>query len=223
MKVVVAIDGPAASGKSTTARLVAEGLGFCHVNSGLIYRAITWVALRRDWDDADSDFADRLASLAIRWRGGSPALEVEVEGESPGRALHAPEVSERVSSVARRPEVRERALELLREAAERYDLVCDGRDIGTVVFPEAPLKVFLVASSRERARRRLLDHGVKPNAERIAEEAERLRLRDEMDARRELSPLRKAEDAVEVDTTELAPEEVVRRILDLARLRGLAG
>lgn len=221
MRRVVAIDGPAASGKSTTARRVAERLGFCHLNSGLIYRAVTWMALRREWDEQSPDFAERVGGLALAWKGGVPALDLIVEGERPGAALHRPEVSARVSAVARRPEVRERALHLLREAVERYDVVCDGRDIGTVVFPDAPLKVFLVASPAERARRRLLDHGDRPAPERIAEEAERLRRRDEMDASRELAPLRKAPDAVELDTTGLTLEQAVDRVVELAGRRGL--
>lgn len=222
MRRVVAIDGPAASGKSTTGRRVAERLGFCHLNSGLIYRAITWVALRREWDEDAPGFGERVAGLALEWTGGAPALDVIVEGERPGPALHAPEVSARVSAIAQRAEVRERALHLLRAAAERYDVVCDGRDIGTVVFPNAPLKVFLVASAEERARRRLLDHGDRPDPERIAREAERLRRRDETDASRELAPLRKAPDAVELDTTGLTLEEAVERVVELARRRGLA-
>lgn len=221
MRRVVALDGPAASGKSTTARRVAERLGFCHLNSGLIYRAITWLALRHGWSEEDPDFPDRIGGLRVEWEGGAPALDVRIEGEAPGAALQSPEVSARVSAIAASAAVRERALALLRAAAERYDVVCDGRDIGTVVFPDAPLKVFIVAAAEERARRRLLDHGIEPDPRRIAEEAERLRRRDALDAGRALAPLRKAEDAVELDTTDLTLEEAVERVVAMARRRGL--
>lgn len=213
---VIAIDGPAASGKSTTAREVADRLGFRHVNSGLLYRAITWLALREGWEESDPGFGDRVAEVQIGWvEGPDGALSVEIEEETPGPALQSSRVAARVSRVSSLAPVRARVLQVLRAAARRYDLVCDGRDIGTEVFPEAPLKVFLVATPKERARRRLGDHGLETTPERIEEEAARLRARDEADSRRVLSPLRKAEDAVEIDTTDRSLEEVVECILDL--------
>ena len=218
---VVAIDGPAASGKSTTAHHVAERLGFHHLNSGLLYRAITWIAGRRGWDEEAPEFGDRVRLLEVELAGEHPDVRVRVEGEEPGRALHSPEVSARVSSVAARAPVRARVLAILRDAAGELDLVVDGRDIGTVVFPDAALKVFLTCEAEECARRRLLDYGVEPVPDRIREEAARLRARDVADSSRELAPLRRAEDAVEVDTTRLSPEEAVDRILELARERGI--
>lgn len=218
----MAIDGPAASGKSTTAHLVAERLGFHHLNSGLLYRAVTWIAGRRGWDEEAPDFGDRVRELQVDLVGEHPDVRVRVEGEEPGRALHAPEVSGRVSSVAARAPVRAKVLEILRDAAGDLDLVVDGRDIGTVVFPEAALKVFLTCEAEERARRRLLDYGVELTRDRIRDEAARLRARDVADSSRELAPLRRAEDAVEVDTTRLSREGAVERILELARERGIA-
>ncbi len=217
----MAIDGPAASGKSTTARSVAERLGYSHLNSGRLYRAVTWAAREGGWLDADpSEFARRVEELDLELRRVDGEFAVEVEGRRPGDELTSRAVSRRVSDVAAREPARERALEELREAGRSGGVICDGRDIGTVVFPDAELKVYLVASAEERARRRLLDHGERPTGERIEAEAERLRARDEKDASRELAPLRKPEDAVEIDTTDLRPPEVVDRIVQLARDRG---
>ncbi len=212
---VLAIDGPAASGKSTTARRVAEAIGVHHLNSGQLYRAITWMALREGWREEDPRFEERVAALQIELISADGRLAVRVEGLDPGPELQSRQVADRVSHISRHAVVRERVLELLRTAGSRFDVVCDGRDIGTVVFPRAELKVFLTASPGERARRRLLDHGLDPDADLIAEEARRLRERDRMDSTRVLSPLRKAEDATEIDTTHLSPEEVVRQIVEL--------
>ncbi|MDP2497214.1 MAG: (d)CMP kinase [Candidatus Palauibacterales bacterium] len=217
----VAIDGPAASGKSTTARAVAERLGYAHLNSGLLYRAITWAGLEGGWVDAGPDeFARRVGELDLELRRRNGEFVVVVADRRPGGELTTRAVSRRVSDVAAREPARTRALEELREAGRRGGVVCDGRDIGTVVFPDAELKVYLVATAEERARRRLLDYDETPTEERIAAEAERLRARDEKDAGRELAPLRKPDDAVEIDTTDLRPGEVVDSIVELARERG---
>ena len=217
----VAVDGPAASGKSTTARAVADRLGYAHLNSGLLYRAVTWAGLEGGWLDAGRrEFARRVEELELDLRRADGEFVVEVDGRRPGEELTTRAVSRRVSDVAARAPAREKALEELRSAGRSGGVVCDGRDIGTVVFPDAELKIYLVATAEERARRRLLDYGEEPTEERIAAEAERLRARDEKDASRELAPLRKPEDAVEIDTTDLRPSEVVDRIVSLARDRG---
>ncbi len=218
---VVAIDGPAASGKSSTARAVAGRLGFHHLNSGLLYRAMTWRALREGWQERGPDLADRIASVRIDLVARDDRLGLEIDGRDPGAALFSPEVTERVSAVSSLPEVREAVLDRLREAGRQFDLVCDGRDIGTTVFPEADLKIFLVADPRERARRRLKDLGIEPSPEALAEEERRLIARDRADASRALSPLQRAADAIEIDTTHLAPEAVLETILALARARGI--
>lgn len=216
----VAIDGPAAAGKSTTARGVAERLGYAHLNTGLLYRAVTWKALQDGWADADEEsFARRLDGIELRLVREGGSFGVEVDGERPGEELSSRRVSSRVSEVAARPSVREKVLAPQRRAGREGGIVCEGRDIGTVVFPDAELKVFLVASPEERARRRLRDYGEEPTRNRIRAEASRLRARDEADASRDLAPLRKPDDAVEIDTTGLSPGEVVDRIVDLARKR----
>jgi len=217
---VIAIDGPAASGKSTTARRVAARLGFTHLNSGLLYRAIAWRALAEAWDEDDPALEARLRTLHLALVPDGRGLRVVVDGEDPGAVLQGRRVSSRVSAVSTHPAVRAVVLERLREARERFDLVCDGRDIGTTVFPDADLKIFLVADAEERARRRLLDHGEPAGAAAVAREAARLRARDESDAGRAHSPLRRAHDAVEIDTTDRTRDEVVDAIVALALGRG---
>lgn len=218
---VIAIDGPAASGKSTTARRVAERLGFLHVNSGLFYRAITSAALRDGLIGEESRLRRWVPELEIEPVVGEGFVDVRVEGEVAGAELQGREVSACVSTVSAYGFVRDLVLTLLREAGELADVVCDGRDIGSVVFPDASLKIFLVADVRERARRRLLDYRADPSDEAISAEAERLGARDRADSTRERAPLIRAPDAVEIDTTNLTPDAVARQILDLAAERGL--
>ena len=213
---VIAIDGPAASGKSTTAAAVARQLGFVHLNSGLLYRALTWWTIRNGWKETDPGFARRIERLRIELRVEEGELRVLVEGHEPGEALHGPNVTNLVSAVAGLAAVRRATLTLLRDAGARFDLVCDGRDIGTTVFPRAHLKVFLVADATERARRRLLERGVEADAEAIEREVSRLIARDRADRSRALSPLRRASDAIEIDTTRQHPEAVVDQIVALA-------
>lgn len=217
--ITVAIDGPAASGKSTTAARVAEALGYQHLNSGLLYRAITWAVVTGALPD-DGDFAERLSEIDIRLERSGSGFRVVVDGVDPGADLISPSISARVSEVAARPPVRARVLDLLRGAGRDGRVVCDGRDIGTVVFPAAELKIFLVASPEERGKRRLLDLGLEPTSGAIEAEARRLAARDEADSSRALAPLREAEDAVRLDTTRMSPREVVLRILELAGARG---
>jgi len=218
---VIAIDGPAAAGKSTTANAVARRLGFVHLNSGLLYRAITWWAIENGWNEEDSDFEDRIDSVQIELRAAQGQLRVFVDGQEPGPALEEMGVADRVSAVAGVGAVRRAVLTRLREAGEQFDLVCDGRDIGTTVFPRADVKVFLVAEATERARRRLIEQGLEPEEGALEAEVIRLLERDRADASRAISPLRRATDAIEIDTTGLTFDEVVERIIDIVRERHL--
>ena len=217
-RITIAIDGPAASGKSTTAKAVAARLGYAHLNSGLLYRAITWTALRDGWPSGEVGFDGALGRLEISLVQNPPTFSVAVNGAGMGQELHSPQVAARVSAVASRPAVRARILALLR-AAEPTGVVCDGRDIGTVVFPNAGLKVFLVASAVERGRRRLLERKAELTEENIRTESERLEARDEIDSTRALAPLVRAADAIEIDTTVLSPEEVIAAIVALVEKR----
>lgn len=222
MSAVVAVDGPAASGKSTAARGVARRLGFGHLNSGLLYRAVGWAARREGWDlTEEEEVRRRLEDLELALEPVDGRYRVRVDGERPGDELRAEEVAGAASSVSRLGPVRERVNALIRREAGRRPLVCDGRDVGTAIFPDADLKVWLTASPRERARRRLSEEGGEATPDRIRRTADRIRARDDADAGRSLDPLRRADDAVEIDTTDLDPEEVVERILEAARRRGL--
>ena len=218
---VIAVDGPAASGKSTTARRVADALGFVHVNSGLLFRAITWWAIRREIQDDEAAVEAAVPGLAVELIAAAEGLAVAVGGGVPGAALRSPEVTERVSGLSALAAVRAVVLDRLREVGRRHDIVCEGRDIGTTVFPDAALKVFLEARTRERARRRLLERGAPLTEENVAREAAALETRDRLDRSRALSPLRRAEGAVVIDTTTREPGAVVDDIVRLAVERGL--
>lgn len=212
---VVAIDGPAASGKSSTAKAIARALGFRHVDSGALYRAATAARVRmggavETWTEESVLEAAKIVSLAPTQSGFTPLLEgVVAEREMRGEA-----VTSKVSVVAKMAAVREWVNSLVRKAGEEYDVVVDGRDIGTVVFPNARLKVFLIAAPGERARRRLIERLERePTESEIAEETEKIGLRDEMDAAQSA----RAPEAVVIDTTHLAQAEQIERIVSLAR------
>jgi CMP/dCMP kinase len=211
---VIAIDGPAGAGKSTVARALAQRLGFTYLDSGAMYRCVALAGIEAGADLDDGAATGELAaSLAI----GLDGERVELDGRDVSAAIRSPEVTDASSRVSVHPAVREAMVARQRQlvAAGRY--VAEGRDIGTVVSPEAPLKVFLTASPEERARRRAeqTGEGLEPV---LAAQRER----DARDEGREHSALRAAEDAVELDTTGLALEEVVDRVVTLARQRGLA-
>jgi cytidylate kinase len=211
---VIAIDGPAGAGKSTVARAVADALGFTYLDSGAMYRCVALAAIQRG---ADLDAAEEIGELARSVRIDLDGEGVELDGREVGDAIRAPRVTEASSRVSVHPPVREAMVARQRQMIEANRYVAEGRDIGTVVSPEAPLKVFLTASAEERARRRAAQTGEDETAV-LAAQLER----DERDENREHGALRAAEDAVEVDTTGLDVEEVVEKIVDLARERGLA-
>ena len=213
---VIAVDGPAASGKSSTARSVARRLGFVHVNSGLLYRAITWWALDRGIAEDEPSIEAAVSGLDVDLVPAHDGFDVSVAGTRPGSGLESSEVTARVSAVSTLPAVREVVLERLRRAGRRHEIVCEGRDIGTAVFPDAELKVFLVADIGERARRRLRQRAVPFTEDDIEREIRRIEARDRMDRSRPLSPLLQASDAIEIDTTSMSPDRVVDAILELA-------
>ncbi len=228
---VVAIDGPAGSGKSTTARAVAEALGFLHLDSGALYRAVTLLALELPgpsdaWRARDLvDLARRRGVAMVRRDDGRGAAhgEVTIGGASAGESLRGEAVTREVSRVAAMGEVREFVNGILRALAADGGVVLDGRDIGTAVFPDAEVKVYLVADPAERARRRLLERGRTPDAGAVATEEDALTRRDDYDSRRDVAPLARARDAVLLDTTRLKVEEQVREVVDLVRRRSGVG
>jgi cytidylate kinase len=215
---VIAIDGPAGAGKSTTARRVARALGFAYVDSGALYRAAALMGLREGWvgeERVDAEaLARALAGAHIEQATSGDATEVRLAGEEVGEALRSPAVSRAVSRVAAEPEVRRVVTAKLRDLARGRPTVMDGRDIGTAVFPDAELKIFLDASLEERARRRSA-------AERTPVPPDALAHRDALDRGRAVAPLSAAPDAVVLQSDELTLEDQVERILRLWRARGL--
>ena len=214
-RIVIAIDGPAASGKSSTAQWVAKRLGFNHVDSGALYRAITAAAMRRN-ADAESWTEDFVLAggKAIALEPDGRSFAPTIEGRRVDEQIRGSEVTRHVSRVARMPRVREWVNQQVRATVTTFDIVVDGRDMGTAVFPNAQLKVFLVADPWERARRRLLQSlGRGPTDAEIAEETDSLVRRDAGDSTQTVQ----APDAVLIDTTYLTQEEQVERIVALAR------
>ncbi|NOZ61105.1 MAG: (d)CMP kinase [Calditrichaeota bacterium] len=213
---VIAIDGPAGSGKSTTARLLARKLGFLYLDTGAMYRALTLKALRRRIDlDSETELEILFENTSIDLLHQNGRLRVLLDGEDVSREIRSAEVSDNVSRVAAKKAVRERMALLQREFAQKGNVIAEGRDIGTVIFPDAKLKIFLVASIEERARRRFKEGNSPSESAKLKEMAENLKKRDEADSGREHSPLLKAADAIEVDTTALTIEQQVDLIAQL--------
>lgn len=212
--IVVAIDGPAGSGKSTVARHLAAARGFRYLDTGAMYRALTYSAIKSGIDPEDKIRLARLASSCVIEfvdRGLPAAPKVLADGDDITSAIRTPEVSALVSLVSSVPDVRLAMVDRQRRWAAAGDTVVEGRDIGTVVFPQAKVKIYVTASQEERARRRRKDLaavGVMVGEEVLGKQMAR---RDEIDSSRKASPLRKAEDAVLIDTTSLSIEEVVKQ------------
>jgi cytidylate kinase len=225
---VIAIDGPSASGKSSTARAVAEALGFAHLDSGSLYRGVTLVALREGSrrgvrGSGPTTLSPETILRAAEDRGlmlqpDGTGFAAYLEGEPAEDALRSPEVTAHVSAVAAMPVVREWVNARLRALVRAgQDVVVDGRDIGTVVFPDADLKIFLTASPQARAGRRISQRGMAVQPDHLDAETQALAARDHADSTRAVAPLRPAKDAVHLDTTSLDFGEQVRFIVDRAR------
>jgi len=213
---VIAIDGPAASGKSSTAQMVAEKLGFLHVDSGSLYRAATAAILRREKDASKWTEQSVLdAARPVDLRAARTSFYPVLEGRAIEDEIRDKDVTRHVSRVAQMPRVREWVNAKVREAAESKDVVIDGRDMGTVVFPDADLKIFLVADARERALRRLRQRGTPASQQVLDDETIRIRERDERDAKQTVA----AADAVTIDTTGLNQAEQVEQIVSLSKQR----
>ena len=211
---IVAIDGPAGAGKSSAARALARRLGFRFLDTGAMYRAVALAALRRghDWTKPEA-----LAELAHGLSIEVDERRVLVDGEDVTDAIRTSQVTAATHYAANNPAVREHLVALQRQAAGRDDVVTEGRDQGTVAFPNAECKIFLTATPAERARRRLLDLEKRGETASFDDVLAQQNLRDERDANREVGPLKAAPDAIQVFTDGLSPEEVVDRLEELVR------
>lgn len=210
----VAIDGPASAGKSTVAKRVAKRFGYVYCDTGAMYRSVTWAALQAKLSMNKTAAIIALAQkINISFQPGEPEQQVFVNDHEVTKAIRSNEVAENVSAVAAIPEVRAEMVKEQRKIAGQSGIVMDGRDIGTTVLPNAPVKIFLVASAHERARRRFEENKAKGIATNTLEELQHaIELRDQKDSTRKVSPLTKASDAIEIDSTHLTIDEVVDEI-----------
>ncbi|MFD2762247.1 (d)CMP kinase [Lentibacillus juripiscarius] len=214
-ELAVAIDGPAAAGKSTVAKLVASELAYIYIDTGAMYRALTLKVLREQIPpDDDQAISDLLAKTDMQLEQGDSGQHVLMDGEDVTEAIRSEYVTNNVSHVAKHASVRKEMVQRQRELANKRSVVMDGRDIGTHVIPDAEVKIFLKASVEERAKRRYDENvkkGFTADFEKLKEEIEQ---RDQIDSKREVAPLVKANDAIELDTTDLTINQVAASVLE---------
>jgi cytidylate kinase len=213
---IIAIDGPSGAGKGTVARAIASALGYRHVDSGAMYRAIAWKAVR---DGVPLDDESAVARVASSSHVGIAGTDVSVDGEVVTRAIRTPEIDSAAAAVARLPQVRAILVADQRGMAGEGGIVMEGRDIGTVVFPKADVKIYLDASTEERARRRAADPAHSGGPARVSEVASLLTERDRLDQTRTTSPLYAAPDAVVLDTTGKSVDTVVTEVMAVINRR----
>ncbi|MBG9935128.1 (d)CMP kinase [Bacillus tropicus] len=215
-RISIAIDGPAAAGKSTVAKVVAKKLSYVYIDTGAMYRTLTYAALEQKVDiENEEQLIEVVKNVNIEFQQGENTQLVFLNGQDVSEVIRTPEVTNRVSIVAKHRLVREEMVRRQQELAEKGGVVMDGRDIGTHVLPDAEVKIFMLASVEERAERRHLENmnkGFDSNLEQLKEE---IAQRDKLDSEREVSPLKKADDALELDTTSLSIEEVVQKIMGI--------
>ena len=223
-KFSVAIDGPAGAGKSTIAKAAAQALGFVYVDTGAIYRTVGLAAKYRGFSpECPAQVVPMLPELEIDMKYVDGVQRMFLDGEDVSEKIRTSEASEYSSKVAAIPEVRTYLLEMQRNMARKYDVLMDGRDIGTVVLPDAQLKIFLTASAEERARRRHLEYLKKGTEKTFESVLEEVLNRDKRDSEREAAPLKQAKDAVLLDTGNLTLEESIQAVVELVNDRRKAG
>lgn len=214
----IAIDGPASSGKSTVAKKIAEDLGLIYVDTGAMYRTLTYIALKNNIQISDEmALLERLKETSIEFKRSEEGQRVFANGEEVTVEIRQNDVSNAVSDVSAHSSIRQELVKRQRKIAEKHGVIMDGRDIGTVVLPEADIKIFLVASVEERAERRHKENiqkGIPSDLDNLKKE---IAERDYKDSHREVSPLKQAEDAILIDTTELTIEEVIDKIKALIK------
>ncbi|GGF09250.1 cytidylate kinase [Halobacillus andaensis] len=220
-KLAIAIDGPAAAGKSTVAKKVAEQLSYIYIDTGAMYRAITLKALHHEVDlNQEEALEQLLKQTSIELVQESDGQHVKLDELDVTKDIRTHEVTSSVSYVAKHPKVRKEMVARQQKLVEQRGVVMDGRDIGTHVIPDAEVKIFMIASVRERAERRHKENIENGFSSDLNELMEEIRKRDEIDSQRETAPLVKAADAIEVDTTSLSIEEVVGRIIHIVEQAG---
>ena len=213
---VIAVDGPSGAGKSSVSRIVGEKLGYLHVDSGALYRIMTWQCLEEKVDTSDpAAIAAFAANVAIECRPEDGRIAYYVKGEQPGNRIRTPEINAYASQVATVKEVRDRITALLRDMTRYGNLVVEGRDITTAVFPDSPARFYLTASAEARARRRQKEEVEKGIANQSAEDVKKsLLARDAIDSTRKYAPLKKADGALEIDSSDLTLEQVVETVMN---------
>ena len=214
MKKIIAVDGPAGAGKSTVSKIVAAELGYTYIDTGAMYRAVGLKIFESGQSLTEKFLAEVTEKIEIEL---DESARVFVNGEEVTKKIRTPEVSRLASDVSKFDFVRKKLTELQRKMAEQGKVIMDGRDIGTVVLPNADLKIFLTASIEERARRRFEELTAKGQAVELSAIEKEIAARDKQDSERKIAPLKKADDAVLLDTTNLTIKEVVDKILELAR------
>lgn len=213
--IIIAIDGPAGSGKSTTAKIVAEKLGYIYIDTGAMYRAVTLACIEQNIEINDSEVAKLVDTLEIELRQSVNGQRTILNGRDVSDDIRTPEVTKLVSPVSAMEYVRTKMVKQQRQIGKIGGVVMDGRDIGTVVFPNADLKIYLVASIEARAVRRKLELSSKGFDVSIEDLKSQINARDQYDSTRNISPLRKAEDAIEIDTSNITIDQQTSRILNL--------
>jgi cytidylate kinase len=212
-KIIVAIDGPAGSGKSSTAKIIAEKIGYIYIDTGAMYRAVTFAAMQSNTPFTDEAMKPLLASINVELKITTDGQSTFVDGQDITRRIRFQEVTKNVSEISALQSVREAMTAMQKRMGENGGIIMDGRDIGTTVFPQAEIKIYLDASVEKRAERRikeLKDKNIPADYEEIEEQ---IRERDRIDTEREFSPLRKADDAITIDTSEMTLEGQAKEIL----------
>lgn len=217
-KLAIAIDGPAAAGKSTVAKIVAKQLSYIYIDTGAMYRALTSKAFQQGLSlEAETEIVHLLSSISIELEQTNKGQKVLVDEEDVTAEIRTQSVTNQVSIVAKHPLVRKEMVKRQQALAAKRGVVMDGRDIGTHVIPDAEVKIFLIATVEERAKRRYqenLEKGYPSELEELKMEIER---RDQLDSEREAAPLLKADDAIEIDTTALSIQDVANKILEIVK------
>ncbi|NIK28325.1 cytidylate kinase [Thalassobacillus devorans] len=217
-QLAIAIDGPAAAGKSTVAKRVAHQLGYVYIDTGAMYRALTWCALKKGLNlEEEENIHKLLQACEIQLQMEKEGQHVYVNGQDVTQSIRTQEVTNQVSIVAKHRKVRDVMVRRQQQLAAKRGVVMDGRDIGTHVIPDAEVKIFMIATVEERAERRHQENLEKGFSSDLEELKDEIRRRDEIDSQREVAPLVKADDAVEIDTTSLSIDEVVERIIQVVK------